>query len=658
MIERETVDRIFDAADIVEVISDFITLKKKGVNYQACCPFHNERTPSFVVSPAKGVFKCFGCGKGGNAVTFVMEHEKMSYPDALKYVARKYGIDVREEDMSEEEARRNDDRESMMVVNEWANDYFQRTLRDTDEGLSIGMSYLRSRGFTDAIIRKFGLGYCPEKGDTFTLAALSAGYKEQYLTDTGLTVKRESGGYWDRFTGRVIFPIHTISGRVAAFGGRIMKKSERAAKYLNSPESIVYSKSNSLYGLFFAKNAITRADKCILVEGYTDVIQMHQKGIENVVASSGTSLTTEQIKLIGRFTKNITVIYDGDSAGVKASLRGIDMILAEGLNVRVVALPEGDDPDSFAKKHSAEDVVSYIEKNEEDFIRFKTHMLLKDAGNDPIKRASLITDIVQSISVIPDPVVRAVFIDDCAKTLIIDRAVLYDEVARKKIYAGTPDRTTRDFLNHMSGRRRDEIRTEQRISSLKGIVAGSSMDELEKEIANVLLNFGHEDFDFINGEKQRERLNVAQTVIEELRSDGIVFRNPVYRSIFEEYCRHYDQLGVGTRVPEHYFTNHADVAVCDAAADILTSNTHYVLSNMWSRHDIYIDSDSERLSTALPRVVALYKSKTIESMINELQRRLAGDDITEDEEVEIMESIVALNEERTRISKNISRLIL
>ena len=342
MIDRETVDRIYAAADIVEVVSDFVTLKKKGANYQACCPFHSERTPSFIVSPAKGLFKCFGCGKGGNAVTFVMEHEKMTYAEALKYVAKKYGIEVREKELTPEEARRNDDRESMMVVNSWAADYFQHVLHDTDEGLSVGMGYFRERGFTDATVRKFALGYCPAKGDAMTMAALGAGYKEQFLTETGLTIKRETGGYYDRFTGRVIFPVYSISGRVIAFGGRVLKTSDRTAKYLNSPESLIYSKSHSLYGIYHAKNAIVRENFCILVEGYTDVMRMHQTGIENVVASSGTSLTADQIKLISRFTKNITVIYDGDSAGIKASLRGIDMILREGLNVRVVLLPDGE----------------------------------------------------------------------------------------------------------------------------------------------------------------------------------------------------------------------------------------------------------------------------------------------------------------------------
>lgn len=346
MIDKETVDRIFASANIVEVISDFVQLKKKGVNYQACCPFHNEKTPSFVVSPSKGLFKCFGCGKGGNAVTFVMEHENMTYPEALKYVAKKYGIEVAERELTPEEERRNDDRESMMVVSSYAAEYFAKTLHETPEGQNIGIAYFRERGFSDATILAFGLGYCPGGGDTFTRQALKEGYKEEFLAATGLTIKREDGTYYDRFSTRVIFPIHGISGRVIAFGGRTMRTDKKVAKYLNSPESEIYHKSDVLYGLYQAKRAITQEDCCILVEGYTDVISMHQSGIENVVASSGTSLTEGQIRLISRFTKNVTVIYDGDSAGIKASLRGIDMILREGLNVRVVLLPDGDDPDS------------------------------------------------------------------------------------------------------------------------------------------------------------------------------------------------------------------------------------------------------------------------------------------------------------------------
>ena len=655
MIDRETVDRIYAAADIVEVVSDFVTLKKKGANYQACCPFHSERTPSFIVSPAKGLFKCFGCGKGGNAVTFVMEHEKMTYAEALKYVAKKYGIEVREKDLTPEEARRNDDRESMMVVNSWAADYFQHVLHDTDEGLSVGMGYFRERGFTDATVRKFALGYCPAKGDAMTMAALGAGYKEQFLTETGLTIKRETGGYYDRFTGRVIFPVYSISGRVIAFGGRVLKTSDRTAKYLNSPESLIYSKSHSLYGIYHAKNAIVRENFCILVEGYTDVMRMHQTGIENVVASSGTSLTADQIKLISRFTKNITVIYDGDSAGIKASLRGIDMILREGLNVRVVLLPDGEDPDSFGRSHSAEEVRAYIEGHEEDFIRFKTRLLMADAGDDPLKRAALVTDIVQSISEIPDPIVRSVFIKDCAKSMDVDEQVLVAEVARKR-HSVQYDRQTGDFLRSMQAQRRREEQAAALPASFKGVTAGSSMDELEKEIVGYLMKYGHLYFEHKEG-RNLVKFNVAETIFSDLRDD-VSIRNPQYRALYECYEQHYAELGEGVKVPEHYFTNHADPLVCNAAVDILTSDTNYVMSELWKRHEIFLDSEEERLSELIPRVVTLYKSKTIEAIIGKLKESLADEALSEEEQMSIMENIAALNEVRTRIAKKISRLIL
>ncbi len=656
MIDRETVDRIYAAANIVEVVSDFVTLRRKGVNYMACCPFHNERTPSFVVSPTKGLFKCFGCGKGGNAVTFVMEHEKMTYVDALKYVAKKYGIEVREKEMSPEEVRRNDDRESMMVVNGWADDYFRRMLFDTDEGVSVGMSYFRERGFTDATIRKFGLGFCPAKGDAMTVAALNAGYKEQFLVDTGLTIKRETGDYYDRFCGRVIFPIHSISGRVIAFGGRILKKNDRAAKYLNSPESIVYSKSQSLYGIYFAKNAISRENNCILVEGYTDVIQMHQSGVENVVASSGTSLTTEQIRLIARFTKNVTVIYDGDAAGIKASLRGIDMILREGLNVRVVLLPEPEDPDSFARTHSAAELKAYIQENQKDFIGFKTRLLMKDAMDDPIKKAQLISDIVQSIAEIPDPISRSVFIRECADTMDMDRKVLANEVSRKRLSVQY-DRQTSEFVRNQQ---RIRSREETGILPPTGpgeFTAGSNIDELEKEITGYLMKYGHLYFEYKEGEHM-SRFNVAETIFNELNRDGIRFRNPVYRTMMECYEKQYEALGEGVEVPIHNFTNHSDPQVCNVAVDILTADSNYTTSEIWRRFDVSVENERDRLDEVVPRTVTLYKSKTIETIIVELNDRLKEENLSEEESTDIIEKIAALNEIRKRISRNMSRLIL
>ncbi len=429
MIDQATIDRILDAAQIVDVVSEFVTLKRAGVNYKGLCPFHNEKTPSFVVSPSKGLCKCFSCGKGGNVVHFIMEHEQLNYYEALKWLANKYHIEVKERELSAEEKQAQNDRESMFVVNDFANNYFQNLLHNHIDGQSIGLAYFRQRGFRDDIIRKFQLGYSLNERDALAKEAKRKGFKEEFLEKTGLCYRRDNDGQLrDRFWGRVMFPVHTLSGKVIAFGGRVLKTDGKVAKYVNSPESEIYHKSNELYGIYFAKQAIVRDDRCFLVEGYTDVISMHQAGIENVVASSGTSLTSGQIRLIHRFTNNITVLYDGDGAGIKASIRGIDMLLEEGMNIKVVLLPDGEDPDSFARKHNATDYKAYINSHEVDFIRFKTNLLLEEVGNDPIKRAGLIGDIVRSISVIPENIVRSVYIRECSQLLQVEEKLLVQEV--------------------------------------------------------------------------------------------------------------------------------------------------------------------------------------------------------------------------------------
>lgn len=432
MIDQGTIDRIMDAAQIVDVVSEFVTLRKRGVNYIGLCPFHNEKTPSFSVSPSKGVCKCFSCGKGGNVVHFIMEHEQMSYYEALKYLAKKYNIEIKERELSKEELAARSQRESLFIVNEFARNYFQEMLYHHAEGQSIGMAYFRQRGFRDDIIKKFQLGYSLSTSDALAKEALRKGFTKEALTKTGLCIERDNGRMFDRFWGRVMFPVHTLSGKIVAFGGRVMKTDSKTAKYVNSPESEIYHKSNELYGIYFAKQAIVKQDRCFLVEGYTDVISMHQSGIENVVASSGTSLTQGQIRLIHRFTNNITVLYDGDMAGIKASIRGIDMLLEEGMNIKVVLLPDGDDPDSFARKHNATDYQAYIHAHEVDFIRFKTNLLMEDAGNDPIKRAGLISDLVRSISVIPEGIVRSVYTRECSQLLQVDENLLIEEVKKVK----------------------------------------------------------------------------------------------------------------------------------------------------------------------------------------------------------------------------------
>ncbi len=651
MIDKATVDRIYAAANIVDVISDFVTLKKKGVNYQACCPFHNEKTPSFVVSPSKGVFKCFGCGKGGNAVTFVMEHENMTYPEALKYVAKKYGIEVNEHELLPEEQRRNDDRESMMVVSSYAADYFVRMLHETPEGQNIGIGYFRERGFSDATIKRFGLGYCTEVRDAFTRQALSDGYKEEFLIRTGLTIKRENGGYYDRFCGRVIFPIHSISGRVIAFGARTMRTDKKTAKYLNSPESEIYHKSDVLYGIYFAKRAITQQDCCILVEGYTDVISMHQAGIENVVASSGTSLTQGQIRMIARFSHNITIIYDGDSAGIKASLRGIDMVLKEGMNVRTVLLPDGEDPDSFARSHNASQVQDYILTHEEDFISFKIRLLMKEADGDPIKRAALISDIVQSISVIPDAITRSVYARECSRQMEIDENILLREIAMKRVgHKAGPE--AKEFIRKQEIIQRKQA--EEAAYTPLQLEAGSSINELEHELIKYLLKYGTQNFEYTEGKKSTE-LNVAEVIISNLDQNGITMKDPTFRKIYEEYK---SMREAQEPIEINHFINHPDPEVCNAVVDLLTYDENYPVSKLWKRFDIVVESEQDRLPTALPRAVILYKSKVIDDIIAELRLRLNDTSLSEEEQIEITQQISILNQERNSISKKLERLIV
>lgn len=657
MIDPETVDRIYAAANIVDIVSDYVTLRRKGVNYVACCPFHNEKTPSFVVSPAKGLFKCFGCGKGGNAVTFLMEHESLTYPEALKMVAKRYGIEVHEKELSEEEVRRNDDRESMFALNGWAAEYFANYLHHEAEGMNVGMSYFRrTRGLTDATIRKFGLGFCPAKGDRMSQAALAAGYKREFLLSTGLSlVSERDGSLYDRFRDRVIFPVHNISGRIVAFGGRTLRTDKAVAKYQNSPESEIYSKKRELYGLYFAKKAIQQLNFAILVEGYLDVISMHQAGIENVVSSSGTSLTTEQIRLLGRFTKNITVIYDGDAAGIHASLRGIDMILKEGMNVRVVLLPEPEDPDSFARAHTADEVQEYIRANEQDFLAFKARLLLKDAEGDPIRKAALIGDMVQSIAQIPDAIQRSVFIKECARIMDIDEQILISEVARKRL-TSSGDRETDEFLRRQTVQRQREA-AQHEVEYARRVEAGSSFEALEREIVKYLLKYGHCSFDFKEG-REMVPCNVAEVIFGELSDDNITFRNPVYAKIMATYRAQWEQTGPGVEVPVRLFLNHVDPEVCNAAVDLLTADDNYVASELWRRKEVHVESEAEMLAVGVPKAVTLYKSKVIDSLIKELNARLADDTLTDAEQEEVLRRLDGYNRVKVQIAHKLRRLIL
>ena len=574
-------------------------------------------------------------------------------------VAKRYGIEIEERAQPEEDVRRNNDRESMFALNGWVAEYFSKYLESNTEGRSIGYSYFaQKRGFTDATIRKFGLGFCSAKGDEMTKAALAAGYKEEFLLSTGLTRKRESDGrLYDRFRDRVMFPVHNISGRIVAFGGRTLRTDGKVAKYQNSPESEIYSKTRELYGLYFAKKAIQQQEYAIMVEGYTDVISMHQAGVENVVASSGTSLTQDQIRLLNRFTRNITIIYDGDSAGVKATLRGVDMILREGMNVRIVSLPPEHDPDSFARAHTADEVREYIHDREEDFLSFKTKMLLRDAGSDPIKRSAVIGDMVGSIAQIPDSIQRSVYIKDCAQTMNVDESVLISEVARRR-NSQTGDRETDEFIR----RQQSDIRREQAQQSVevdvnRSLVAGSSIEALEYELVKYLLKSGHKSYEVLES-RQVVEINIADEIFRSLDADQITFSDPVFNSMLQTYREHWLQLGVGVEVPAQYFVNHPDPEVCNMAVDILTSDDNYIPSEIWKQKEVHVESENEIFATGVPKAIMIYRSKIVDRMINAELERLKSDSITEDEESECAMRIARLNKVKNTISKRSDRLIL
>ena len=526
MIDKETVDKILDAADIVDVVSDFVHLRRRGSNYVGLCPFHNEKTPSFSVSRSKGICKCFSCGKGGSPVNFIMEHEQMSYYEALKYLAKKYNIEVKERELTDEEAQ--SERENMLLVNDFALKNFEDNLFNTDEGRSVGLSYFYEREFTDSTIKKFHLGYSMEGRSELYNAIKKNGYNPTYAIESGLCIKGEHGVY-DRCKGRVMFPVLNIAGKVIAFGGRTLKKDP--AKYVNSPESIIYKKKNELYGLYQAKQAIVKKDKCFLVEGYTDVLSMHQAGIENVVASSGTSLTEGQIRLIHRFTDNITVLYDGDSAGIKASLRGIDLLLAEGLNVKVLLLPDGDDPDSFAKKHNASEFQGFIDANETDFIKFKTSILLEGLENDPIKKSEAIQDIVKSISVIPENITRAVYIKECSKRFEIDEKILAEEVKKTSKGIKAKDRSGKSTTEPETTSS-PTVRTEP---SDAATVKSKSLRMYETDIIRYIAKYGmcNELFEIENPDGGFSNVTLVEAVNVELTSESISFSVPAFKKIFD-----------------------------------------------------------------------------------------------------------------------------
>ena len=609
MIDQTTIDRILDAAEITDVVGEFVTLKKRGVNMLGHCPFHDEKTPSFTVSPAKGIFKCFGCGKGGNSVHFIMEHESLSYPEALKWLAKKYHIEVNDEEETPEQKQQKDERESMMIVSAYAQKYFSRFLWEESEGRDVGLSYLRERGIRDEIIKKFELGYCPDGKDSFTRSAQKEGYKMDFLEKTGLTIKRDD---WvrDRFAGRVMFPVHNIAGRVIAFGGRTLKNDKTVAKYLNSPESEIYHKSRVLYGLFQAKRDITRLDKCYLVEGYTDVLSLHQAGIENVVASSGTALTPDQIRLIKRFSPNITIIYDGDAAGIKASLRGIDLVLEEGINVKVLLLPDGEDPDSFARSMSSSRLQAYIAENETDFIRFKTQLLMKGAGNDPVSKARLINDIVRSISMVPDTITRTVYIQECSRLMDVQEEVLFHEVRKIKF------KDSEEF-------QKKNFREQSRPAPLQPVHVGpkkNTCEVEEREIIRILLKYFHREVFEEEGENPNEpiSISVGQFVLEELENDGLRSDSELINRILDLFTAN---LGNDTFRPEQFFIQHGDPQVSKLASDLLAEK--YVESKRWKKGGAFVEAEDEILDILVPKIVQEYKLRKVKHMLDDLQQQIA-----------------------------------
>ena len=646
MIDQATIDRILDAAQIVDVVSEFVTLRKRGVNFVGLCPFHDDKTPSFYVSPAKGLCKCFACGKGGNAVHFIMEHEQLSYPDALKFLAKKYGIEIKERELTDEEKLVQSERESLFVVNQFARDYFQQILHHHVDGRSIGMAYFRSRGFRDDIIDKFQLGYCTDQKDAMAQEAMKKGYKREYLLKTGLCYEKEDGSLRDRFWGRVVFPIHTLSGKVVAFGGRVLASATKGVKvkYVNSPESDIYHKSNELYGIYFAKQAIVKQNRCFLVEGYTDVISMHQAGVENVVASSGTALTIGQIRMIHRFTNNMTVLYDGDAAGIKASIRGIDMLLEQGMNIKVCLLPDGEDPDSFARKHNASEFQDFISKHETDFIHFKTNLLMEDAGKDPIKRAELISNLVQSISVIPEAIVRDVYIKECAQLLQVEDKLLVNEVAkRREGQTGThqapptPAETYDSFIPQ-EGKE------------------GKEFYRYERLILQMVVRYGEKVMCNITDEEGNERpITVTEFVVSELKADDLAFHNPQHRQMLAEASAHLHDNGFQA---ERYFLAHPDPAISKLSVELISNR--YQLSKYHTKAQKIL-TDEERLVELVPTLIINFKYAIVSEELKHMLTALQDPKIAADNEKcnELMKRYSNLREVQSIMAKRLGdRVVL
>lgn len=661
MISRTTIDKVFEAARVEEVIGEFVQLKKAGSNYKGLSPFSDERTPSFMVSPAKGIWKDFSTGKGGNAISFLMEQEHYSYPEAIRYLARKYNIEIEETQQTDEQKKQADERESLFLVSEFARDYFQKILTEDEQGIAIGLSYFKERGFTDEMIEKFQLGYALNEWEAFTSEALNKGYNLKYLEQTGLTIVKDDPNnpgaqkQFDRFKGRVLFPIHSMSGRVLGFGGRILGNDKKAAKYLNSPESPIYHKSNVLYGIHFAKQAIAKEDNCFLVEGYTDVISMYQAGIQNVVASSGTALTENQIRLVNRLTKNITVLFDGDAAGIRAAMRGIDLILEQGMNVKVLTFPDGDDPDSFAKKVSEEELKDYLDKNAQDFIKFKVSLLMEEAKKDPVKKAGLIHDIVISISKIPDGIQQEVYLQECSRLMDISESVLFNELAQLKSKQQKPSSSYRSQQQDRSSNQGQVQNTGTQVDpneppldvlypEMRGMHVTpktQKIDELnkyEKELIKALVLYGNLKVDFehyveaddvassLHGRLQVEIVPnvVSREIYLNLQEDEIEFADPMFQSIYSEVM---NQMVQEESITVDTFINHPNTKISSFVTSVLMDDEKHSLSN-WKGREITVKSKTKSsvLSKYVLEIIFNLRRVLIDAKIDELKAELAEDE--------------------------------
>jgi len=639
MISRQTIDSIMQATRIEEVVGDFVTLRRRGVNQIGLCPFHNEKTPSFTVSPAKGIYKCFGCGKAGNAVNFIMEHERLTYPESLRYLARKYSIEIEEEEQTPEQVQELNEKESLFNLNQFAQQYFTRILQETEEGKAIGLTYFRERGIREDLVKKFQLGLSPGQWDAFSDYALRHGYKKEHLVKSGLSIEKDDRLY-DRFHARVIFPIHSSSGRVTGFGGRILGGEKNLAKYVNSPESEVYNKSKSLYGIYFARNAIVSKDNCYLVEGYTDVISLHQAGIENVAASSGTSLTQDQVRMIQRYTPNITILYDGDPAGIKASFRGIDMVVEQGMNVKIVLFPDGEDPDSYARKHHPAGVVSFIEGNSVNFVLFKTKLLLGEVQNDPIRKAALIREIVGTIALIPDGISRSLHIRECSVLMSVPEQALMNEL--NKILRARLKKSSPELDKGLEAVQEEQIPAEPQIE-----VDSDSPEFQEKEIIRLLLLYGHEVIRLrVNPAEEEEiPVAVADYVVHDIIQDEMDFENRLCKAIFDEYARAIENDEIPGRAS---FISHPDREIASLAVDLVF--TPYELSHNWLKNNILVTTEETRLQLHVMLALHAFKARKLDRMMTETRKKIALATSPEEEKV-LLKTFHELKKHSVRINK-------